>query len=122
MSRSDDEFVGRLVGTGLLALGRLAPRADRMPAAGGASFAAAVRMVDRVHGDAAVVRALSEPAVAARLAERGVHVVRIGDRADRGEALTVNEPLLAGTQPQRNVALVAADNLGIGSSGAGDRA
>src|SRR5277367_4716195 len=92
-----------------------------MPAARGASFAAAVRMIDRVHGDAAIVRALSEPAVAAGLAERSVHVVRIGDRADRGEALAVNEPLLTGTQSQRNVALVAADDLRIGSGGAGDR-
>src|SRR5271155_2835037 len=92
-----------------------------MAAAGGASFAPAERMVDRVHADAAVVRSLPQPAVAARLAQRSVHVVGIGDCADRREALAVNEPLLAGTQPQRNVALIAADDLGVGSGGTRDR-
>src|SRR6185437_13689649 len=78
MARAHDEFVGRLVGPRLLALGRLAPRSDRVAAAGGAALAAAVRMVDRVHGDAAVVRALAEPAFAAGLAEIDVAVIRIG--------------------------------------------
>src|SRR3569623_456587 len=50
MPRADDELVRRLVGTCLLALGRLAPRGHRMTAAGSAAFAAAVRVGDRVHG------------------------------------------------------------------------
>src|SRR5690606_20182074 len=58
MARAHDELVGRLVGPGALALGGLAPGADRMATAGGAAFAAAMRVVDRVHGDAAIVRAL----------------------------------------------------------------
>ena len=49
-------FVGRLVLAGLRALGRLAPRRHRMAAALGAAFAAAVRMIDRVHRHAADVR------------------------------------------------------------------
>jgi hypothetical protein len=40
-----------------------------MAAARGAALATAVRVVDRVHGHAAVVRALAEPAVAAGLAD-----------------------------------------------------
>src|SRR3546814_16688957 len=39
-----------LVTARLRALGRLAPGGDRMAAARGAAFAAAVRVVDRVHG------------------------------------------------------------------------
>src|SRR5271166_5104106 len=81
--RCDDELVGRLVGPGPFALGRLAPRGDGMTSAGRLAF------------DAAVVRAPAEPAAAARLAERGVHVVRVRHRADRGEALAVDEALLA---------------------------
>src|SRR5690348_10872235 len=50
---ADDEAIRRLVVPGLVALGALAPRRDRMPTARGAAFAAAVRMVDRVHRDAA---------------------------------------------------------------------
>src|SRR3984885_12971460 len=56
MARCDDELIGRLVRPGLLALGRFAPWAHRMAAARGFAFAAAVRMVDRVHDDAAIVR------------------------------------------------------------------
>ena len=95
---------------------------DRMTAARGAAFAAAMRMVDRVHGDAAIVRALAEPAVAAGLADRGVHVVGIGHRAERGEALAVHQALLARIQADDHVALVAADDLRIGAGRTRDRA
>src|ERR1700730_8163236 len=47
----------------------LAPRGHRMTAAGGAAFAAAVRMIDRVHRDAAVVGLAAEPAIATGLAD-----------------------------------------------------
>src|SRR5829696_2396225 len=117
-----DEAVGPLVGTGLLAFGREAPRGDWVAAAGGAAFAAPVRVVDRVHGDAAIVRALAEPAVAAGLADRAVHVVRVRHRPDGAEALAVNLALLARVQAQRDVTLVAGDNLGVGPGRAGKRA
>ena len=86
------------------------------------ALAAAVRMVDRVHDDAAIVRTTSEPATAAGLADRGIHVVGIRHRADRGEALAMNEPLLAGIEAQRDVALIAADDLRVRAGGTGDRA
>src|ERR1700723_4174642 len=108
MARCDDEFVGRVVRPGLLALGRLAPRADRMPAAGRLPLAAAVRMVDRVHGDAAVMRTTSEPATAPGLANRGIHVVGVRHRADRGEALAINGPLLARTERPGDKTLIQA--------------
>ena len=95
---------------------------DRMPAARGAAFAAAVRMVDRVHGDAAIVRTLAEPAVAAGLAERGVHVVGVRHRADRRIALAMHEALLARVESQRDIALVAADDLRVRPGRARDRA
>src|SRR3984957_2114592 len=113
MARCDDEFVRRLVRPGLLALGRLAPRAHRMAASGRLTLATAVRMGDRVHGDAAVMRTTSEPATAPGLANRGIHVVGVRHRADRGEAVAMNEPLLAGAEAQRNVALIAADDLSV---------
>src|SRR3954453_8009547 len=48
----NDELVGRLVVAGAGTLGRLAPGGHRMAAARGAAFAAAVRVIDRVLGDA----------------------------------------------------------------------
>ncbi len=47
-------------------------------------------------------------------------MVGVRHRADRGEALAVDEALLAGAQAQRHIALVAADDLRIGTGGAGD--
>src|SRR6186997_3691943 len=101
-----DELLGGLVLAGLLALGREAPRCDRMAAALGA---AAVRVIDRVHGDAAVVRHAALPALAAGLADRGVHVVGIRNRADGREASTMHQPLLGRVEADDDVLLVAAD-------------
>src|SRR3954453_12757896 len=95
VAADENESVGRLVRPRLLALGRLAPGRHRMTATGGAAFAAAVRMVHRVHGDAAVMRLAAEPAVAAGLADRDIHVVRIGHRADGAGAAAVNQALFA---------------------------
>src|SRR3546814_10257662 len=67
VTRPDDHLVGLLVVTGARALGRLAPRGDRVTAARGTAFAAAMRVVDRVLRDAAGERTLAEPAIANRL-------------------------------------------------------
>src|SRR5262249_23725615 len=72
LATAHDQLVRTLVVAGLVALGRLAPRGDGMTAARGAAFAAAERMVDRVHRHAAVVRAETLPAHAAGLADRHV--------------------------------------------------
>src|SRR5690242_17848923 len=61
-----DELVGTLVLARLGALCRLAPRSDPVLAALGA---AAVRMIDRVHDDAAVVRHAAAPPLTASLAD-----------------------------------------------------
>src|SRR5205085_9963626 len=53
VTRPDDELVGRLIVTGAGTLGRLAPWGYRVTAARGAAFAAAVRVIDRVLGNAA---------------------------------------------------------------------
>src|SRR5919206_4671875 len=49
VAAADDHVRGLLVPARLVALGRLAPRADRVAAAGGPALAAAVRMIDRIH-------------------------------------------------------------------------
>ena len=55
-----------------------------------ATLAAAHRVVDGVHGDATLVRALAEPAIAAGLAERDVLVVEVRDLADGRAAVEVD--------------------------------
>src|SRR5204862_6423175 len=107
-----DELAGGLVLAGLLALGREPPWRDRMAAALGA---AAVRMIDRVHGDAAVVRHAALPALTAGLADGCVHVVGIRHRADSAEAAAMDQALLGRVQPQDDVLAVAANDLRVGA-------
>src|SRR5688500_6783839 len=109
MAAARDELVGRLVATGLGALGALAPGGGRMTAARGAAVAAGMGLVDRVHRDAADMRFAAEPARPAGLADVDVAVVRVRHRADRREAALVDQALFARVQPQDGVALVAAD-------------
>src|SRR5271166_4350813 len=53
---SHDELIRSLVVAGLESARRLAPRSHRMAAARGLAFAAAVRMVHRIHRHPAVMR------------------------------------------------------------------
>src|SRR5690606_30310764 len=98
MSAAQDVLVGFLALARTLALGRLSPRRNWMPATGRPALAAAMRMIDRVHRDAAHRRPAAEPATAARLAELDVAVVRVGHRPDRCHALRAHHPLLARLQ------------------------
>src|SRR5512132_1038970 len=100
MARAQDELVGRLVGPRLLALGRLAPGRNRVTATRGAAFAAAMRMIDRVHGHAAIVRTLAAPHRAACLAVVDVAVVGVRHRADGRHAGAVHDALLARVEAQ----------------------
>src|SRR6202012_4345876 len=75
-------------------------------------------VVDRVHGDAAVMRTAAQPALAPGVADRDVHVIGVRHRADGGAAATVHQALLARVQTQDDVVLVAAAELGIGTGGA----
>src|SRR6185437_4478399 len=101
----------------LLALGREAPRRGPVTAALGAP---AVRMVDRVHGDAAVVRHAALPALAAGLADGRVHVVGVRHRADRGHAAAMHQALLAGIQPEDDVLAITANDLSVAAGGTRD--
>src|SRR5690606_13346614 len=113
-------LVGRLVRAGPLALSGYAPGADRMAAARSASLTTAVRMVDRVHGHTAIVRATTGPTTASCLAKRDVAVIRVGDRTDRRHATAGDEPLLPGIQAQDRHALVTTDQLGVSTGGTCD--
>jgi hypothetical protein len=85
---------------GALALGRLAPRGDRVTAAGGAAFTATVRVIDRVHRDTANRPDAAPPARAPGLAVVGVHVVGVRHRADGCPASACHQALLARLQTQ----------------------
>ena len=75
MARTDDEFVSRLVTAGLAAFGRLAPGGNRVTATRGTAFTTTVRVINRVHRDAAYRRALAHVTLAAGFAENRVGMV-----------------------------------------------
>src|SRR5207253_1577050 len=95
VTRPNDELVGRLVVTGAGTLGRLAPGRNRMTPARGAAFAAAVRVIDRVLGNAAGQRALAHPPRAAGLGKGLVAIVGVRHCADRRHAVGAHITLLA---------------------------
>src|SRR5438093_11495598 len=113
----DDELRRSLVSPRLVALGRLTPGTDRMASAGSFSLTAAKVVIDRVHGDAAVVRHLSHVAFAAGFADRNVFVLEVSDLTDRGVAARVYFAHLARWKSQRRPLAFARHGLRAGAGG-----
>src|SRR5690349_6977117 len=120
LATTHNELLRALVVAGLVALGRRAPRADRVTAAGGTAFTTAVRMVDRVHHHAAHGRADALPALGAGLAQLLQAVLGVADFADGGAAVDRHAAHFAGAQTQRGVTGLARDQLHGSASTAGD--
>src|ERR1700722_9413458 len=94
---------------------RLTPRADRMATARALALTTAVRVVDRVHGDTANRRTLALPAVAARLAELDVAVLRVSDLTDGRAALDRHPADFAGRHAERRVRAFLGQQLNPGA-------
>src|SRR3954464_7140302 len=120
---ADDVAVGRLALLArAVAQGRNSPRSHWMAAGGGRALPAAVRMVARVHGRPARLRAHAEVALAAGLADLDVLVVGVGERSDGGPALGSDHPHLAGGQAQRRHAALLGHELDRRAGGTPDLA
>src|SRR5262245_5227294 len=89
-----------------------------MAPAAGATLATAHRMIDGVHGDAAVVRTTPEPALATGFAQADVLVVEVRDLADGGAAGDVDLANLAARQLHLGVVAVLGHQLRRGARGA----
>src|ERR1700691_5128487 len=81
-----DHFVGSLVATRLFAHRHLTPRRRRRTAGRRARLTTAMRMVDRVHRDAANVRTLSAMTLPSGISNDLVFVFEIAELTDRGAA------------------------------------
>src|ERR1700756_2720497 len=104
----DDHVVRALVVTGLQSLGVPAPGRYRVRVAlAGFALAAAVRMVDRVHGESAHRRPYALPALRAGLAVAAQVVLVVPHLADRGAAVDVSLARLPGLQPQVGIDALA---------------
>src|SRR5688572_19610202 len=104
MPAGDDHRLRPLVLARVQALRLLAPRRHGVRVAlTGLALATAVRMVDRVHRQAAHRRADAAPALGAGLAEVPQVVLFVADFADRRAALGRDLADLAGAQAHRDV-------------------
>src|SRR5690606_22295524 len=122
MTAADDVLARRLVAARLLAFGRLAPRRNRMTATRGAAFTTTMGMVNRVHHNAANMRALAEPAIAARLGNSDIRVVGVRHGANRRHAGARHHALLTRRKAEKRITTVTAYQLHIGTSGTSDLA
>src|SRR6476660_9566605 len=75
------------------------------------AFAAAVRMVDGVHRDAAHRRPNATPALRAGLADLAQVVLLVAELADRRATIHMHLAHLARAQPRRDVLALARDDL-----------
>src|SRR5207253_2544755 len=107
---TDDELVRFLVLLARATLG-LAPRRHRVASAGGLALAAAERVVDRVHGDAACLRLHALPPVATGLADLDELGLAVADLADRGAAVDRHATHLGARQAQRGVVALLGHEL-----------
>src|SRR6266436_3459927 len=114
----DDHAACALVLAGLVALGQHPPGAYGILPRRGLSLAAAVRVVDRIHRDAAHGGPHAAPADAPGLADRLEAVLLVANFADGGAAVDVHLTDLARTQPQLRVAALSREQLNRGARGA----
>src|SRR4029079_13516559 len=115
----DDVAVGLLaLLAGAVADRRHAPGRLRVVAQRGGALATAVRVVHRVHGGAARLRAHAHVALAAGLAHGDVLVVGVADDADGRAALGPDLAHLPGGQAQRRHAGVLGHQLDADAGGA----
>src|SRR5580704_3981702 len=111
-----DKCIGALVISRLVSAGRLPPRGDRMTSAGSLAFTTAVRVIHRVHGNAAIVRTLAEPARPSSFADGHVFVIEIPHLADRGHAALRNLANLTRRQFHQRVLAFLGHQLRCASS------
>src|SRR5215207_7520666 len=117
---ADDVAVGLLaLLAGAVADRRHAPGRLRVVAQRRGALATAVRVVHRVHGGAARLRAHAHVALAAGLAHGDVLVIGVADRPDRRAALGADLAHLAGRQAQGGVAAILGHQLHAGAGRAG---
>src|SRR5688572_4605453 len=88
-----------------------------MTAAGGLAFTTAQRMVDRVHGHAAVVRALAEVTGASCFSDGHVLVLEVAHLTDGRVAAHVHFAHLARGETERGPVALASHELRGGAGG-----
>ncbi|PRD40246.1 UNVERIFIED_CONTAM: hypothetical protein NCL1_00859 [Trichonephila clavipes] len=122
VARTDNVLVGLLVRAGAVALGAFAPRGDRVTTTRGPAFTTTMRVVDRVHCNAAHRRTYALVAHTTGFTEVLVRVVGVRHGANRRHAFLTHHAQFARGQADLGIATVTTNELGIGAGGAGQLA
>src|SRR3990172_1587646 len=109
---ADDELVGPFVVAGLVSLGGPPPGAHRVSSSRSATLPSAVRMIDGVHRDPAVMGSLPHPPLAPRLSDGDVLVLEVPHLPDRRPAPLVNDADLARRKLELSVLALFGHDLG----------
>src|SRR5271168_2888912 len=113
-----DERVRALVVARLVSAGRLTPGGHRVTSARSFAFTTAVGMVHRVHGHAAIVRALAQPARTSGLTDGDVFVIGVADLPDGRHAILRHLAGLARRQLHQRIVAFLRDQLRRSTGGA----
>src|ERR1039457_2802264 len=108
----DNPLVGALVIARFETASGLAPGSHRVTAAGGFALAAAMRVIHRVHRNAAVVGHLAQPTLASGFAEGNIFVIQVAHLADGGHAFERHAADFARGQLQQRGAAFLRNQLG----------
>src|SRR5690606_18921391 len=103
LATRDNHVVRALVTTSSVALGRCAPWADRLTALASTAFAATMRVVDRVHGNATHRRTHTAPAHRTGFTDLTQAVFFVADFTNGGAAVDVNATDFTRAQPHLSV-------------------
>ena len=114
-----DHGTRALVAASTVALGLGAPRTDRMHTSRSLTFAATVRVINRIHDHTADGRTDTTPTVCTGLADRAQAVLLVTYLANRCAALHVHAADLAGTQANLSVDALTRQQLGGSPGGPG---
>src|SRR6476469_10447018 len=90
LASAHNKLVRPLVIACLIATRLLTPLSHRMPSARRLAFTAAMRMVNRVHRNTAIMRPLAQPARASSFADGDVLMVDVTDLPNRRHAVLRN--------------------------------
>jgi len=88
----------------------------------GPTLAAAVRVVNGVHGRTPDMGSPAQPAASASLADGDILVVQIADLANRGPAVLMNHPDFRGREPHLSIVSFFGQDLSTAACGLGDLA
>jgi hypothetical protein len=121
LATGNNELVGRFIVPGLVPLGRKTPWGDWMGITlPRLSFAAAMRVVDRIHHDTTHMRASAQPSIPTCLPHINILMVRIANLPNGRHARRKDSPHFTGPESHLDILAITSHDLS-GAAGAANQ-